>query len=135
MNTPNLPQSLRVTVAKMPHALVVVLIIVFAAGQVPYGYLYCSLMKRALDPEMRRCCQGRHSSGGVSVVSAARLQIMHVEKKTTEGSERLPDVRATITPGVPASMAFPAASPFPLMYRPANPPLPDIVLEQRNLRI
>ena len=111
-----------------------VLAVTLVAGQIPYGYLYCTLMKRPLDSNMLHCCKARQSDRSPSIEGSSKFQVRHIEKKTTDGFDHRPGVHAAVGQYVQASQDCPMAARF-LIRQPANLPSPDIVLDQRNLRI
>jgi len=117
------------------NILLTALACVFLAGQIPYGYLYCTAMKQALDARMLRCCSARQPDGGAAVSCPAEFRIRHIDKNTTDRSDERQHSFTERGGVFAAATDHPACDSLHTIFRPYNLPLPDIVIGQHNLRI
>ena len=108
---------------------------IFLAGQIPYGYLYCTMMKQRLDAQMLQCCPAHRPGAAAAVSCPAEFRIRHIDKNTTDRSDHRPHTLPGRGQVLEDATDCAALGLHGIVLRSYNLPPPDIVVGQHNLRI
>ena len=128
---------------KITRIIPVLLSITLLSGSIPYGYLYCRMMKKVIDREIQVRCPSHRSSDQRSpksghALTPVRPYMQLVSKSTTDTYEYRAEPAHLQSHALLTLSDFqlysPTRSDFSFRFEPERPP-PDIVFELLNLRI